>query len=82
MKFGRDGQFDTLKKRGCRHKLKNAPCAIFRVGYWVAGLKKVYRNHFAKHFDTKMKFGSYGQFDALNKMGCRHKLKIGSMCYI
>ena len=29
MKLGRDGQFDTLKKIGCGHKLKNAPLCYF-----------------------------------------------------
>ena len=29
MKLGADGQFDTLKKIGCGHKLKNAPLCYF-----------------------------------------------------
>ena len=29
MKLGRDGQFDTLKKMGCGHKLKDAPLCYF-----------------------------------------------------
>ena len=29
MKLGADRQFDTLKKIGCGHKLKNAPLCYF-----------------------------------------------------
>ncbi len=66
MKLGKNTQFDTLKKKGCRPLRQMPPYSIFRLGYSIPYLYKRFYYNYVGNYDISMKLGKKTRFDVEN----------------